>query len=44
MQFELPKSAFFALLGESGSGKSVLCSTIMGVASSELRCLGDIHI
>ncbi|UVO35657.1 ABC transporter ATP-binding protein [Bradyrhizobium arachidis] len=44
VQFELRKGEFFALVGESGSGKSVLCSTIMGVASSELRCLGDIHI
>ncbi|WP_235885962.1 ABC transporter ATP-binding protein [Bradyrhizobium niftali] len=44
VQFELRKGEFFALVGESGSGKSVLCSAIMGVASSELRCLGDIHI
>ncbi|WP_051380529.1 ABC transporter ATP-binding protein [Bradyrhizobium sp. WSM1743] len=44
VQFELRKGEFFALVGESGSGKSVLCSTIMGVASSELKCLGDIHI
>lgn len=44
VRFEVRKGEFFALVGESGSGKSVLCSTIMGVASSELRCLGDIHI
>ncbi|RXH36624.1 hypothetical protein XH99_06530 [Bradyrhizobium nanningense] len=44
VQFELRKGEFFSLIGESGSGKSVLCSTIMGVASPELRYLGDIHI
>jgi len=44
ISFEIPAGGVFTLLGESGSGKSLLAQAIMGNLPSTLRCEGRVAI
>ncbi|MCA1326792.1 ABC transporter ATP-binding protein [Herbaspirillum sp. alder98] len=44
ISFDIPQGGVFTLLGESGSGKSLLAQAIMGKLPRGLRCEGRIRI
>ncbi len=44
INFELEKNQILGIIGESGSGKSLLCRTILGLLPSNLKIKGNINL